>query len=79
MGAIDAENVQVPGTVNTNGVTDAGALPLTLGDITAGCSTTFTLLYMVPMGVGSYSSTVYLTAGNSAGIMYEYPGAFPGA
>ena len=77
-GAVAALDVQVLGTVNTGGVTDASALPVSLGDIAAGASAPFTLQYNIPMGIASFRSTVYATAENQAGILYEYPGTFPG-
>lgn len=77
-GAVEARNTLVLGTVNTNGVTDASTLPVVLGDIRPATSAPFTLVYLVPPGTASFRSTVYLTAENAAGNLYEYPGSFPG-
>jgi parallel beta-helix repeat protein len=77
-GAVDAIDARVLGTVNTNGVTDGGILPVYMGDIDAGDSAPFTLSYSVPPETGSFRSVVYLTAENDVGIRYEYPGPFPG-
>lgn len=77
-GAVAALDVQALGTINTSGVTDASTLPLSVGNITAGASAPFTLLYNIPPGAGSFRSTVYLTAENNLGLVYNYPGPFPG-
>ncbi|MHB0867169.1 MAG: NosD domain-containing protein [Thermoleophilia bacterium] len=76
MGAAAAEDTRVLGTVDSAGVTNAGALPLMLGDIAAGAITPFTLLYSIPPGTVSFHSTVFVTAKNHAGTLYEYPGPF---
>lgn len=78
LGAVAPRNVDVWGTVNTNGVTDASTLPLSLGDIALGGSAPFTLLYNIPPGAAFFHTTVYMSAENYLGLVYNYPGPFPG-
>jgi len=77
-GAAGAANVAIVGSTATNGVSAASALPLSAGNIPASGSTSVTVQYNVPTGVGSFKTTTYATAQNGAAI-YSYPGPYPGA
>jgi len=74
-----AHGASIVGTVNTNGVTTASAIPATMGDIAAGGSATTTVKYNVASGVGSFKSTVYATAGDACGNSFSYPTPYPGS
>ncbi len=75
--AINAYNVQIVGTSNSNGVTLIS--PVTVGNIPAGTTATATVQYHVPTGVASFSSTVYATAGDLCNNTHAYPGPYAGA
>lgn len=73
-GGVRADNVRVIDSDNTNGVTvAASSLPLSLGSIDAGSSNSFALGHIVPVGVASYRATLYATAEDACGNLYEYP------
>jgi len=55
-------NAMVTGCLNTNGVMVETPLPSMIDDLAGGSSTSFTLAYSVPMGVGTFRSAVYMTA-----------------
>lgn len=70
-----ATGVQIVGVESTNGVTIAStSLPHPLGTINAGNSAEFTLQYAVPSGVGSFGTTLYVTAEGG----FAYPGPYNG-
>lgn len=72
-GAADAYEVEISGTVNNaGGVTTPGPLPA-LGDIPAGGGVAFGLQYNVPVGVGSFMTTVNAQAEDACGNSYSYP------
>lgn len=75
---IDAYNVRVIGTMNTNGVFNLDPLP-PAANIVAGGHAGFTVLFNVPEGVTLFRSTVYATAQDPCGNTFSYPGAWPGA
>jgi len=75
-GSADASNVSIVGSISTNGVTSASALPMSAGDIAGLGSASITLQYNVPGDVGSFSTSTYATAQNGASI-YSYPGPYP--
>ncbi|MHB8791897.1 MAG: right-handed parallel beta-helix repeat-containing protein [Thermoleophilia bacterium] len=70
-------NAVVTGCMNTNGVMVETPLPLMIGDLAGGSSTTFTLAYSVPMGVGTFRSAIYLTANDRCHGAYDYPAPLP--
>ncbi|MCL4472581.1 MAG: hypothetical protein M1539_03830 [Actinobacteria bacterium] len=75
---IDAGNVSIVGTMNTNGVVNLAPLPPP-ANIPAGTHAAFTVLFSVPEGVTLFRSTVYATAQDPCGNAFSYPGAWPGA
>lgn len=75
---LDALNVTVVGSVSIYGVTAVSPLPISLGDIGAEASKSFTLRYDVPQGVGNFRTTSYVTAQDSCGYTYSYPAPYPG-
>ena len=77
-GGADADNVQIVGSVDTNGVIVLADFPLSQGFIAAGASTPFSLSYFVPEGTLSYQTTVYATADDICGNHFEYPMPWPG-
>ncbi|MHB8859203.1 MAG: right-handed parallel beta-helix repeat-containing protein [Thermoleophilia bacterium] len=74
-GSTEAWNVQVTANTNTNGVTLASALPAAIGNgnILAGSSGSVTLMYNVPQGVVSWTSTLTVSVQDGAGYLYSYP------
>jgi len=79
-GAITAYNSAIVGSVNTNSVLLVTTLPLSLGTIDAAgganSSVSETLLYAIPSGLSTFRATVYITAEDSCGTTYNYPGPF---
>ncbi|GBE57999.1 protein TolB [bacterium BMS3Abin01] len=75
--ATAAVDVTIVGSASTNSVTVATPLPLQLGYITIGGNATYSLKYNTPPGVGAFTTNTYVTARNSCGNFYEYPGPYP--
>jgi hypothetical protein len=75
LGASTAVGVTIVGTEDTNGVFSTG-LPV-IGDLTPSTGASFTLTYTIPPGVQAYRSTVFATAGDSCGNLFNYPGPLP--
>ncbi|MBI5870309.1 MAG: hypothetical protein HZB44_05035 [Actinobacteria bacterium] len=59
-----APAVQVTGASSTGGVSLAAAAPVSIGDIAAGASTDFNLVFAVPQGVYYFETSVTGTAGS---------------
>ncbi|MHB9052798.1 MAG: alpha/beta fold hydrolase [Thermoleophilia bacterium] len=75
-GSVPGFNVQVTGSTATDGVSLASSqAPVSLGDISSGSATSFTLKYQVPPGLGFFRATVLGSAEDGAGVPYSYPGA----
>ncbi|MDO8736976.1 MAG: NosD domain-containing protein [Thermoleophilia bacterium] len=72
-------DVTVSGCMNTNGVMVETPLPSSLGNLAGGNSTSLTLAYSVPMGVGTFRSAIFLTANDRCEGAYEYPAPLPTA
>jgi hypothetical protein len=69
-----ANNVQITGSGNTNGVTCATGLPAAVGNIDGGGgSGGTTLQYIVPAGVGSWRASLTASAEDECGTTYTYP------
>lgn len=81
-GGNDAYDVNIVGSVNTNGVLFLGAPPVSAGDIErAGQPSDCTQLafkYLVPHGVESFKTVTYVTAVGPCGTAYDYPGPYIG-
>ncbi len=73
----DAAAVDVVYLSATNGVTPVSSTPLSLGGIAAGGSTSFTIQYLVPPGVGFFRATTFVSCTDLAGNTYAYPGPAP--
>jgi hypothetical protein len=72
----DAYNVEVVGTIDTGGVWSKNT-PLTVGNIPTGGTAGTTLVYHVPIGILGFNTTVYATAEDQHGNLFEYPAAYP--
>jgi len=72
----NAHNLEIVGTANTNGVTlvDNGR---NVNMVPAGECELVTVKYNVPVGVGSFNTTVYATTSDQCGSSYSYPGPMP--
>lgn len=72
-GSETAYNVNLTSSSNTNIVSLTSTLPSSIGDITAGSSGSITLKYHVPVGVGSWRSTLTGSAEDGCGTTYIHP------
>ncbi|GBE58445.1 periplasmic copper-binding protein [bacterium BMS3Abin01] len=73
----DVYTVQAVGSLNTNGVTVATPLPVSLGDMGPGDTVLLTLQYSVPAGTSIFKTTTFFTLRDLCGNLDEYPGAYP--
>ncbi|MBE0429651.1 MAG: hypothetical protein IBX61_07235 [Thermoleophilia bacterium] len=71
--AAHAYSVAIEGASNTNGVTLSSPTPVNVGDIAAGGSAPATIVFNVPVGVGSFSTKLSATADDGDGNSYSYP------
>jgi len=71
---LSAIGVEIIAVTNTNGVGLLTALPVSVGDIAAGSSGSFTLRYSVPSGVTQFTTNLSATASDPTGTSYNYPG-----
>jgi hypothetical protein len=70
----DAFNVAITGTVNTNSVTLATAMPLAVGDIATGANASMTLVYNLPVeSPPAFRTTVHASAQDLCGSSFSYP------
>ena len=53
-------------------------MPVSLGTIADGAAQQFTLYYQVPVGISSFQTTIYVTAEDTCGYVYDYPEPYPG-
>lgn len=72
-GAIDAYNLQMMGSVCTNGARLVSSTPKWIGTVSAFQKGYFTLTYYVPEGVASFWSINYITGTNGCGNEFLYP------
>jgi archaellum component FlaF (FlaF/FlaG flagellin family) len=66
-------NVAITDSPSSNGVTLASSMPMDLGNITGGSSAPATLQYNVPTGVTGYLTTVYVSAQDACGALFNWP------
>lgn len=71
----EAENVTITGAAANNGVTLLTATPYFVGHIHTGACVSSAFRYHVPVGVGSFRTTVTATANDitGSGMLYSYP------
>jgi Tol biopolymer transport system component len=72
-GADPGFTVQVVDSTATNGVTCITPFPVPLGNIVAGDSAAFTMVYDIPTGVNSFAVVVHATVEDGCGTGYIYP------
>jgi hypothetical protein len=72
-GADMAFNVALTGAGATNGVSFVTPAPVSMGDILGGSSATATVVFNVPMGVGSFKTSFAGIGRDCAGNDYTYP------
>lgn len=72
-----AYNVQVVGTINTNGAIDVSTTGIAY--IPAGSSGLLTIKYNIESGVTGFISHIYATSNDACGNSYSYPGPWPGS
>ncbi|HDY69347.1 MAG TPA: hypothetical protein ENH54_00235 [Actinobacteria bacterium] len=72
----NAKDMTIVGTVDTAGVSlvDGGRV---INMVSVGECELVTVKYLVPTGVGSFTSSVYATANDQCGNSYAYPGPYP--
>ena len=79
-GADEAYNVNIVGSVNTNGTLLSTITPVNIGNLAAtgnpGSTVPVTVKYSVPAGVTDFRSTVYSTAQDICGVTYFYPAPY---
>ena len=68
-----AYSTKVTEATATNGVYLTSLVPVSLGDITQVSYAPFTFKYYIPVGVTSFSTTVYSTCNDSSGASYYFP------
>lgn len=70
--------LRMVGSINTNSAVLASAVPVAVGDVTAGAGSCvpITVKYVVPSGVSGFRSTIYATAQDGCGASYAYPSPF---
>lgn len=73
----DAGDLQMVYLVATNGVLPATGVPVSLGRLGNGQSTSTTITYMVPPAVVTFLTKVYVTCRGEDGTTYELPGPAP--
>jgi hypothetical protein len=73
-GGTNAYFTNVTGSTASNGVVCQTPMPLSLGTIAGGDSSSFTLKYRVPAGVANFQAMIFVTAEDGSGNTYEYPG-----
>ena len=78
-GSTTATNVQIIGSINSNGVTLTTPLNIFLGDIPSGGCASTTVEYRVPQSISMFHSIIYVVASDSCGAVYSFPGPYPGA
>lgn len=71
-----AHSIEILGAVNTNGVILSSGTPVSVFDIHGLEVDVFGLEYLVPPGVSSFRSTIFITAKDSCGDTFEYPGHY---
>lgn len=69
----DAIDVSITGTRNNENVTTLTVMPVSVGAIDAGGSSTTTLQYRVPDGVSKFTTTILATAMDTCGNVYNFP------
>lgn len=74
-----ANGVNIVAAVNTNGVSLLTAVPVSVGNIDAGLTGSFSLKYALPEGVSNFKTSLYATASDPAGNGYFYPSPYPGS
>lgn len=72
-GANNAHDVEVSGSPCSNGVMTVSTCPDDVGTVAAGSSREITFLYMVPQGVASFRSSLFLHTGDLCGSVHNYP------
>ncbi|MCL5882683.1 MAG: S8 family serine peptidase [Actinobacteria bacterium] len=79
-GADEAFNLNVVGSVNTNGTLLSTIPPVNVGNLAAagnpGSTVPVTVKYSVPQGVSDFRSTVYSTVQDVCGVTYSYPAPY---
>ncbi|MEK6537280.1 MAG: hypothetical protein AABZ63_07325, partial [Actinomycetota bacterium] len=64
---------KITGATATNGVYLTSPVPVSLGNINQGSYAPFTFKYYIPVGVTSFSATVYSTCSDQNGAGYSFP------
>lgn len=73
VGTIDANNVQITGVMNTNGVHVRSGLPLSVSNIPPGDSARVTVVYEVPAGIQSFVTRMQGSAQGADGDIVSFP------
>ncbi len=73
-----ADNMQIQASSATAGVILSSEVPITLGDVAAGGSASFILVYLVPQSTQSFKTMVYASAVDPCGNTDYIPGPPPG-
>lgn len=72
-GVVDAYKLKIFGSSSTNGTVLLTALPVSVGNFSAGTSPHVRLKYKVPYGVDHYVSWFYASVEDSCGASYSFP------
>lgn len=68
-----ASGVNILGVNNSDGITVTNQIPYALGDIVADGAAQVTLTYIIPAGVPSFRTSLYVSAQDACGDKYYYP------
>ncbi|RJQ43686.1 MAG: hypothetical protein C4534_07660 [Gaiellales bacterium] len=72
-GAGNAVGAQITGATATSGASVVTGLPLSVGDVAAGSSSAFSLVFNVPSGVSAFVTKLSGSAQDVTGMSYSYP------
>lgn len=71
-GTTTALDINIAGSIATNGVMLASPMPVSTGAMAPGSSRVFTLIYSVPPGVASFLTSITATARDECSVAYTY-------
>jgi PKD repeat protein len=77
-GTFNTYDARIVGSISSSGVIQATAMPVIQGAVAAGTTQTVTLQYFVPPNIEQFITTTYMTASDSCGNTFTYPGNMPG-